>query len=300
MRRPYTRKFVSVLHYAEQFPGPFDPVDRSQAIPEGNDEDIIVRQVSAACRDWILCNQESWNRLARHWEIWHASAAFFDLPLSEKELVMSTDPSEYPFGYERSENLELAKTGTKSFDDLKETFSLGPSNPASDKMDRHQSALRLLNYPNVTEPTPPGQLRAGAHTDYGAFTILKSGGPGLQVKRDQTSDSWVDVPTFDSEDVFIINLGDMMQRWTNDQWVSTLHRVIVPPFDGQDHRRQSIAFFVNINGDADVETLSTCIDDDHPLKYEPVTAGQYVLSKYLKSMGEEMMHEESATKSSEP
>ncbi|KAI2506435.1 iron ascorbate-dependent oxidoreductase [Fragilaria crotonensis] len=303
---------------------------------EGNDEDIIVRQVSAACREigfFAIRNHGIDSRVIG--EIWHASAAFFDLPLSEKELVMSTDPSEYPFGYERSENLELAKTGTKSFDDLKETFSLGPSNPASgmparriphspvdfesaiknyyeameqlalslaqvmalglelsrnhfvDKMDRHQSALRLLNYPNVTEPTPPGQLRAGAHTDYGAFTILKSGGPGLQVKRDQTSDSWVDVPTFDSEDVFIINLGDMMQRWTNDQWVSTLHRVIVPPFDGQDHRRQSIAFFVNINGDADVETLSTCIDDDHPLKYEPVTAGQYVLSKYLKSMGEE-------------
>jgi isopenicillin N synthase-like dioxygenase len=71
---------------------------------------------------------------------------------------------------------------------------------------------------------------------------------------------------------------------STDKWVSTLHRVIVPNFDGQDHRRQSIAFFVNINGDANVETLSTCIDEEHPLKYKPITAGQYVMKKYLKSM----------------
>jgi isopenicillin N synthase-like dioxygenase len=231
---------------------------------EGNDEDTVVCQVTEACREigFFAIRNHGINSSVIG-EMWRASAAFFDSPLSEKELVMSADPSEYPFGYERSENLELAKTGTKSFDDLKETFSIGPSNPASgmparriplrpagfelaitnyyeameqlafnlaqimalglelnrkhfvNKMDRHHSALRLLNYPNVTEPSPPGQLRAGAHTDYGAFTILKSGGPGLQVKRDQTMDSWVDVPTFDAEDVFIINLGDLMQRWTN-------------------------------------------------------------------------------------
>lgn len=80
------------------------------------------------------------------------------------------------------------------------------------KFDRHQSALRLLNYPNLNdrlEPAP-GQLRAGAHTDYGALTILKSGGPGLQVL---TRDEWVDVPYL--EDAFVINVGDLMQRWTN-------------------------------------------------------------------------------------
>lgn len=74
-------------------------------------------------------------------------------------------------------------------------------------------------------------------------------------------------------------------------WVSTLHRVIVPPYDGKDHRRQSVAFFVNGNGDANVETLSTCIDDEHPVKYKPVTAGEYMLNKYLKSMGEKTRDE---------
>jgi isopenicillin N synthase-like dioxygenase len=78
------------------------------------------------------------------------------------------------------------------------------------KFDRHQSALRLLNYPLLSNKLAPGQLRAGEHTDYGALTILKSGGPGLQVRR---KEEWVDVPYM--EDAFIINIGDLMQRWTN-------------------------------------------------------------------------------------
>ena len=99
---------------------------------EGNDEGIVVRQVSSACRKigfFAIRNHGIDSSVIG--EMWNASAAFFDLSRSEKELAMSADVLEYPFGYERSENLELAKTGTKSFDDLKETFSLGPSNQAS-------------------------------------------------------------------------------------------------------------------------------------------------------------------------
>jgi isopenicillin N synthase-like dioxygenase len=101
---------------------------------------------------------------------------------------------------------------------LAQILALGlrlPKHHFIDMMDHHQCALRLINYPNLTERSQPGQLRAGAHTDYGAFTILKCAGPGLQVKHDRMTEGWVDVPSFDSEDVFIINLGDMMQRWTN-------------------------------------------------------------------------------------
>lgn len=82
--------------------------------------------------------------------------------------------------------------------------------------DRHQSALRLLNYPLLSNKPASGQLRAGEHTDYGALTILKSGGPGLQVRR---KEEWVDVPYM--EDAFIINIGDLMQRWTNGMWRAT-------------------------------------------------------------------------------
>jgi isopenicillin N synthase-like dioxygenase len=105
-----------------------------------------------------------------------------------------------------------------------------PESWFANKMNRHISALRILNYPpiiitnnkdNTTSisTTVEGQLRASAHTDYGVFTILKSGGPGLQVKKDvivedgQNHHDWIDVPNLN--DTFIINIGDLMQRWTN-------------------------------------------------------------------------------------
>ena len=154
-----------------------------------------------------------------------------------------------------------------------------------DKVDKHMSALRLLNYPDLEEKEKPlkGQLRAGAHTDYGALTILRSGGPGLQVKKDGEVSEWVDVPLL--ENAFIVNLGDLMQRWTNDRWKSTLHRVILPPKDGRKHPRQSIAFFVNINGDAEVLPIETCVNESDPARYNSILAKDHLMQKHLASMG---------------
>eukprot|EP00419_Tripos_fusus_P046670 CAMPEP_0172826740 /NCGR_PEP_ID=MMETSP1075-20121228/19627_1 /TAXON_ID=2916 /ORGANISM="Ceratium fusus, Strain PA161109" /LENGTH=237 /DNA_ID=CAMNT_0013668439 /DNA_START=4 /DNA_END=713 /DNA_ORIENTATION=+ len=119
------------------------------------------------------------------------------------------------------------------------------------KLDKHISALRSINYPDQNGITmPPGAIRASAHTDYGTVTILKSGGPGLQVSKDKENPEWHDVPFI--EDGFVINLGDLMRRWTNDKWSSTLHRVINPPEgkQGEWGRRLSLAFFHNLNKDA--------------------------------------------------
>ena len=128
----------------------------------------------------------------------------------------------------------------------------------------------------------PGQLRAGAHTDYGSLTILKSGGPGLQVAKDVDGEpSWVNVPHVPSG--FVINLGDLMRRWTNDRWSSTLHRVVNPPQDGRNHRRQSIAFFHNINGDEVVKTIPSCLDNGES-KYEPIVAKDFLMMKPLASV----------------
>jgi isopenicillin N synthase-like dioxygenase len=77
--------------------------------------------------------------------------------------------------------------------------------------------MRALNYPSLDGQTPePSRIRASAHTDYGTVTILKSGGPGLQVSKDRDPPTWVDVPYL--EDALIVNLGDLMRRWTNDRW----------------------------------------------------------------------------------
>jgi len=156
-----------------------------------------------------------------------------------------------------------------------------PEDWFEDKIDRHVSALRALNYPHQDQPPLPGQLRASAHTDYGSLTILKQDNApgGLQVRGHDGL--WHDVKTGHLQDAFVINLGDLMARWTNDQWVSTLHRVINPPREVEGStRRQSMAFFHNLNPDAEVKCIETCSDDKNPPKYPPIRAGEHLFSKH--------------------
>jgi isopenicillin N synthase-like dioxygenase len=161
-------------------------------------------------------------------------------------------------------------------------------------LNKHWSALRALNYPAMqdngenAETTLVDRIRAGEHTDYGALTILRTDGPGLQVQTmsDAGVPQWTNVPVLKDENVFIINLGDMMQRWTNDEWVSTLHRVVVvKDDDGKAYsRRQSMAYFCNVHGHALVSPLSTC-RRDKLAKYEPILAKDHLMAKHLASMG---------------
>ena len=132
------------------------------------------------------------------------------------------------------------------------------------------------NYPD--QHTIPGQLRASAHTDYGTMTILlQDTRGGLQVLT--KDDTWLDVTPIPN--TFVVNIGDLMARWTNDRWVSTLHRVVDPPTPG---RRQSVAFFHNINADHLVECIPTCTSAKEPAKYQPITALDHLLSKHMASI----------------
>jgi isopenicillin N synthase-like dioxygenase len=149
-----------------------------------------------------------------------------------------------------------------------------------DKVDRHISRLRVRNYPAQDKPPQPGQIRAGAHSDYGSLTILATEDRpgGLQVFN--AAGEWVDVPIV--PDCFIINIGDLMARWTNDRWVSTLHRVVNPPLDARvESRRQSIVFFHNPNYDARIECLATCRPDGVPAKYPPTTSGEHLRAMFV-------------------
>jgi isopenicillin N synthase-like dioxygenase len=141
------------------------------------------------------------------------------------------------------------------------------------------SALRALNYPEQHVPPKPGQLRAGAHTDYGSLTILlpQEGSKGLEIaSRDGP---WTPVPSVAG--AFVINIGDLMQRWTNDRWVSTLHRVVNPaPEEGGMARRQSLAFFHQPNWLAEISCLEACLRLGEKAKYEPVLSGPYLMSKF--------------------
>jgi isopenicillin N synthase-like dioxygenase len=154
--------------------------------------------------------------------------------------------------------------------DLEETFF-------DDKIDRSIGTMRLNYYPAQARAPVEGQLRAGAHTDYGGFTILSGEDVpgGLQISTREGR--WIDVPT--SPTTLVVNIGDLLMRWTNDRWLSTLHRVVNPPAGSGRGPRLSIAFFSHPNYDALIE----CVPTQGPARHAPVRSGEYRDAKYTKT-----------------
>ena len=151
-----------------------------------------------------------------------------------------------------------------------------------DKVDRHMTQLVIQNYPDQEKPPRAGQLRCGPHSDYGSLTVLKSedkpGGLEVRTKDGQ----WT--PVQPRPGTFIINLGDLMAQWTNDRWVSTMHRVVNPPRDMKTGtRRQSLIFFHQPNYDAVVECLPTCLEGGRA-RYAPITSGEHLHAKVTKQL----------------
>ena len=148
----------------------------------------------------------------------------------------------------------------------------------------HLSALRVINYPEQMVDPLPGQLRAGVHTDYGFMTILRSEAStgGLQVRnRDGV---WLDAPSI--EGAYVINIADAFMRWTNDEWLSTPHRVANPPRSaGGGSRRQSIPFFVNPSKDTLIKCLEPFSSGGKAAKYEPISYGDYIDLKTRQAFG---------------
>jgi isopenicillin N synthase-like dioxygenase len=149
----------------------------------------------------------------------------------------------------------------------------------ADKFDRQASVVRVIRYPAVTEPPLPGQLRAGVHTDYGIMTFVRGDDTpgGLQVKH--RKGDWIDVHT--PPDAFVCNIGDLMMRWSNDRWVSTLHRVAVPPPEAAPADRISLVFFQSPNPDAVVRCFDSCVGAG--AKYPPVRVSDHYLGKLMKA-----------------
>jgi isopenicillin N synthase-like dioxygenase len=153
-----------------------------------------------------------------------------------------------------------------------------------DKLDRHTSHLRLLHYPAPDAELAPGQLRCGAHTDLGAITILRNeaAAGGLQVRM--RGGAWIDAPALPG--TFLVNIGDLLMRWSNDVWVSTPHRVAVPRAAERDgSRRLSIAYFLRPNYDAPIACIPACADAAHPPKYPPTTVQDYSVARFNQGAG---------------
>jgi isopenicillin N synthase-like dioxygenase len=140
--------------------------------------------------------------------------------------------------------------------------------------ERHASSMRLINYPQQQSSAAPGQLRAGAHTDYGFLTFLRTepAAGGLEVQAREGT--WVGVPWV--ADSFVVNLGDMAARWTNDRWPATLHRVANPPQGVPQTPRQTIVFFHDPDPQAVIQPLAA---SGQPARYEPITALDHIRAR---------------------
>ncbi len=138
------------------------------------------------------------------------------------------------------------------------------------RMRKPTSQLRLIHYIENNSPVNFGDVNMGAHTDYECFTILHQSTNGLQVMN--LDNQWVEAPPIPG--TFVINIGDMLEAWTNGVYTSTLHRVV-----NHGAERYSIPFFVAADQETNVEPLPQFVSADRPSAYEPLVAGDHLLSQ---------------------
>lgn len=136
------------------------------------------------------------------------------------------------------------------------------------------ATLGPLHYPPQAGEIRPDRLGAGAHSDFGCITLLaQDDKSGLQVRN--RAGRWVGAPPV--QGAFVVNVGDMLARWTNDLFASTLHRVI----NVSGAERYSIPFFFDPNHDAPVECIPTCLAPGEQPRYAPTTGLEHLQERFL-------------------
>ncbi|MEC9431392.1 MAG: 2-oxoglutarate and iron-dependent oxygenase domain-containing protein [Pseudomonadota bacterium] len=145
-----------------------------------------------------------------------------------------------------------------------------PEDWFADKFRAPMATLRLLRYPAGGEG-----IGAGAHSDYGSVTLLATDGvAGLQVQPRalRGSGEWLDVPSVPG--AFVVNIGDCLQRWTNDLYVSTPHRVLAPA-----QERFSVAFFLDPDPDAVIAAPPVCVPEGETPRHAPITGAEHLAER---------------------
>jgi isopenicillin N synthase-like dioxygenase len=155
-------------------------------------------------------------------------------------------------------------------DELFRSFAISldlPENFFIEKTRKPPSQLRLLHYPPNDLPMDNTNLGIGAHSDFELFTILHTGGPGLQVMN--AADEWVETPPIPG--TFIVNIGDMMEAYTNGLFKATQHRVVNTGIE-----RYSIPLFFSADYDTVVEPLPKFVSEENPPRYGSIVAGDHL------------------------
>lgn len=157
----------------------------------------------------------------------------------------------------------------------------------ADKLDRHESTASWIHYPPLLAAPAAGQFRASAHRDIGSITLLiEARAPDLAQGGLEIQDlhgAWHAV-SYEPSTV-MVNVGDLLRRWTNNRWTSALHRVANPTGDAARLGRISLAFFQKPNFHATLAAVPSCVDAANPPHYPAMPAGEYMRHRMLHSVG---------------
>ncbi|RON54250.1 isopenicillin N synthase family dioxygenase [Pseudomonas frederiksbergensis] len=151
-----------------------------------------------------------------------------------------------------------------------------PQNYFEQRQRKPITIQRILRYPPQMGKVTQEEIGIGAHTDYGFLTVLSQDAVGGLQVRNRAGD-WVTAPPV--EGTFIVNIGDLVQTLTNDRYTSTMHRVI----NTSGLERYSIPFFIDLDFDAVVEPVPTCVSEALPAKYAAYTCGQHKFKRFVDS-----------------
>ncbi len=206
------------------------------------------------------------------------------------QVAENADKNEYPDNPVVTEvdgfseyGFELYKSFEKSGGALLRAIALHlelDENYFENKIENGHSILRTIHYPPITHE-PKSAIRAEQHEDINLITLLVGASAGgLQLLN--TENEWLDIVP--GEDEIVINVGDMLQRLTNNYLRSTTHRVVNPPKSEWHKPRLSIPFFLHPKSNMKLDCLDFCVTEDRPLQYEPTTAGEY-LDERLREIG---------------
>ena len=198
--------------------------------------------------------------------------------------------SEYPDNIFVDELPDFNKYGIKAYKELEETgmhmlraiaLYLGLDEFFfDDKIKNGNSILRPIHYPPITHE-PESAVRAAEHEDINLITLLMgASAEGLEVLNKQGE--WVGITALPEQ--LVVNVGDMLQRLTNNKLKSTTHRVVNPPREQWANPRFSIPFFLHPRSDMRLDCLESCVTSDYQRHYEPISAGEY-LNERLREIG---------------